>query len=90
MIRRFAGLNGRNEKEQVMAMMAEHLDLEAMWPKLRQEFLPKFRNVLPEIKVARYYQIENKLRIAWLYQVAKAVPLAGAFRPDQPLLEGGP
>jgi hypothetical protein len=35
----------------------------------------KFGAVLPATKVARYYQIENKLRAAVNYELADAIPL---------------
>jgi hypothetical protein len=31
---------------------------------------------LPEIKVARYYQIENKINAALYYELADKIPLA--------------
>lgn len=43
---------------------------------LAQQYLPKFRKVLPELKVARYYQIENKIRAVVNYELASAIPLA--------------
>jgi hypothetical protein len=44
-------------------------------PKLRQAYLPKFRKVLPETKVVRYYQIENKINAVLMYELAKNIPL---------------
>jgi hypothetical protein len=38
-------------------------------------FLPKFRKVLPEKKVARYYQLENKINAVVEYELAKQIPL---------------
>jgi len=43
---------------------------------LAQQYLPKFRKALPELKVARYYQIENKIRAVVNYELASAIPLA--------------
>jgi len=42
---------------------------------LMQSYLSKFSAVLPGAKVARYYQIENKLRAAVNYELADAIPL---------------
>ena len=42
---------------------------------LMESYLPKFRAVLPERKVARYYQIEQKIRAMLDYQLASEVPL---------------
>lgn len=43
--------------------------------KLMESYLPKFRAVLPERKVARYYQIEQKIRAMLDYQLASEIPL---------------
>ena len=43
--------------------------------KLMQEYLPKFKEILPMTKVARYYQIENKYRAALDYEISKGIPL---------------
>lgn len=43
--------------------------------KLRETFLPKFRKVLPEIKVARYFQLERKILAIVDYAMAANIPL---------------
>ena len=43
--------------------------------KLRKTFLPKFRKVLPEIKVARYFQLERKILAIVDYAMAANIPL---------------
>jgi hypothetical protein len=43
---------------------------------LKEKFVPKFKKVLPMIKVARYYQIENKLETIVRYELIKQIPLA--------------
>jgi hypothetical protein len=57
-------------------LMDEYITIETLGPKLRQAYLPKFRKVLPETKVVRYYQIENKIQAALFYEFAKSIPLA--------------
>ena len=42
---------------------------------LMQSYLPKFRKILPETRVARYYQIENKIRAVVDYDLAGQIPL---------------
>ena len=42
---------------------------------LMESYLPKFRAVLPERKVARYYQIEQKIRAMLDYELAAQIPL---------------
>jgi hypothetical protein len=38
--------------------------------------VPKLSNVLPGVKVARYMQLENKIRAIVKYELAREVPLA--------------
>jgi hypothetical protein len=56
-------------------LMDEFMTIESLGPKLRQAYLPKFRKVLPEVKVVRYYQIENKIQAALMYELAANIPL---------------
>jgi hypothetical protein len=43
--------------------------------KLMESYLPKIREVLPEKKVARYFQLENKIRAALDYEIARNIPM---------------
>lgn len=56
-------------------LIDEYMAIESSGLKLRQNYLPKFRSVLPEVKVARYYQIENKIHAALMYGLAEKIPL---------------
>jgi hypothetical protein len=56
-------------------LLNEYMTIDALGPKLRQTYLPRFRKVLPEVKVARYYQIENKIQAALFYELAANIPL---------------
>ena len=51
------------------------MTIETLGLKLRQTYLPKFRKVLPDVKVVRYYQIENKIHAALMYEFAAKIPL---------------
>jgi hypothetical protein len=59
-------------------LLDEFMTIENLGPKLRQAYLPKFRKALPEVKVVRYYQIENKIQAALFYELAANIPLAKA------------
>jgi len=59
-------------------LLDEYMTIEKLGPKLRQAYLPKFRKVLSEVKTARYYQIENKIQAALMYELAKNIPLMKA------------
>ena len=56
-------------------LMDEYLAIEAARLKLRQAYLPRFRKVLREKQVARYYQLENKIQAAVNYELAAEIPL---------------
>ena len=56
-------------------LLDEYITIESLGPKLRQSYLPKFRKVLPEVKVVRYYQIENKIQAVLIYESASKIPL---------------
>ena len=56
-------------------LLTEYVRIEQERARLKAHYLPKFKKVLPPKKVARFYQIENKLDTAILAEVAQAVPL---------------
>jgi hypothetical protein len=43
--------------------------------KLKRSYVPKLEKVLPGLKVARYIQIENKIRAVIRYELAAQIPL---------------
>ena len=61
--------------ERAKKLMDEYMTIEFSGSKLRQSYVPKFRKVLPEVKVVRYYQIENKIQAALMYELASQIPL---------------
>jgi hypothetical protein len=56
-------------------LIEEYLDIEGDYVAFRKAFLPKFMEVLPAKKVARYYQLENKIDAAGNYEIAKEIPI---------------
>jgi len=56
-------------------MLDQFLAIERDRAALLQSYRPKFGAVLPPLKVARYYQIENKVRAVLNYELAKGIPL---------------
>ena len=70
----YATMNNNTAKK----LLDEYMTIEALGPKLRQAYLPKFRKALPEVKVVRYYQIENKIQAALVYELAAKIPLLKA------------
>ena len=57
-------------------LLDEALAVEESETKLKRWFVPKLAKVLPGRKVARYLQIENKIRAIVKYEIAGEVPLA--------------
>ncbi|HME44167.1 MAG TPA: hypothetical protein VKF36_13835 [Syntrophorhabdales bacterium] len=53
----------------------EFLAIEAERQKLRETYLPQFRKVLPDIKVGRYYQLENQVSTLMNFELAANIPL---------------
>lgn len=56
-------------------LVEENVAIEADRAKLMKQYLPKFAKVIPQKKVARYYQIENKLRAVVMAEMADVIPL---------------
>lgn len=56
-------------------LLDEALAIEASELEMRRSYVAKFGKVLPAAKVARYYQIENKIRAAVKYDLAGGIPL---------------
>lgn len=61
--------------ETAKKLLNEALAIEAAELDLKKSYLPKFEKVLPATKVARYYQIENKIRSAVKAELAGGIPL---------------
>ncbi|HEX2928366.1 MAG TPA: hypothetical protein VHV54_01540 [Candidatus Binatia bacterium] len=56
-------------------LIDEALAIEQAEVDLKSNYAPKLSKVLPVIKVARYLQIENKIRSVVKYDIAQGVPL---------------
>ncbi len=56
-------------------MLDEWLDIEDKDLKLKKKYAKKFRKILPELKVTRFFQIENKLDAVINNELAAEVPL---------------
>jgi hypothetical protein len=56
-------------------LLNETFAIEEAELKLKRSYVPKLEKALPAAKVARYVQIENKIRAAIRYELADAIPL---------------
>ncbi len=57
--------------DEVMSIAQARLDVQ-------RDFVPKFRAVIPQVKVTRFYQIDNKIQALIQCDIAQLVPLAHA------------
>ena len=56
-------------------LIEEYLTVEAERVALRRSYLAEFKKVLPGRKVARLYQIENKMEAVTRYDLAASIPV---------------
>ncbi len=61
--------------EKAKKLTDEYLSIEQAEVKLKSSYVPKLSKILPATKVARYLQIENKIRAVIKYDLAASVPL---------------
>jgi hypothetical protein len=61
--------------EKAKVLIDELVAIEQAEAGLKTSYVPKLSTVLPQKKVARYLQIENKIRAVVKYELAEAVPL---------------
>jgi hypothetical protein len=61
---------------QAQSLLANLVAIEESEVTLQKTYIPKLSKVLPGKKVARYIQIENKIRAGVKYQLANGIPLA--------------
>jgi len=66
---------GAMSDEAAKKLTDEYMAIETERLKIRQSYLPMFRQVLPEMKVLRYYQLENKIQAVVSYELAANIPL---------------
>jgi hypothetical protein len=74
LIKDYADAYEKMTNDTAKSLLDEVITIETLGLKLRQAYLPKFREVLPEVKVVRYYQIENKINAALMYELAANIP----------------
>lgn len=61
--------------ETATQLLGDFLALQTDYAALLNRYVPRFQRVLPPQKVARFYQIENKIRAILDYQLARDIPL---------------
>jgi len=61
--------------ETAKKLINEAIAVEDAEVKLKHSYVPKLEKVIPGMKVARYMQIENKIRAVAKYELAANIPL---------------
>jgi polyhydroxyalkanoate synthesis regulator phasin len=75
LIDEFAANFGKMSDDVAKNLLDDSLSIDSAYLKLRQSYLARFREVLPDIKVARYFQLENKIEAVLEYEQARRIPL---------------
>ena len=57
-------------------LLTEFVGIEKERARIKAKYLPKFKKVIPAKKVVRFYQLENKLDLVILSELAETIPLA--------------
>jgi len=65
-------------------LISDSLKYQEQVVKIRKGYLGKFRRALPEVKLARFYQIEDKLDAIMNFVLADQIPLVPAAPSSEP------
>jgi len=76
-IKRYADAynKGPVSDEAAKKLINDAIAVEEAEVKLKRSYVPKLEKIVPGIKVARYLQIENKIRAIGKYELAANIPL---------------
>jgi len=67
----FTDADAKKKLDEVLAIQQARLDVQ-------KEFVPQFRDAVSQVKVTRFYQIDNKIQALIQCDIAQLVPLAAA------------
>ena len=67
--------DGSLNNEKALVMLNQYLVYESRRLNVKQTYVKKFQEVLPSLKVVRFFQIENKFEAIINMQLAKQIPL---------------
>jgi len=75
LIEKFAASHATMSDDAAKNLLDDSLSIDLDHQKLRQSYLAKFRGILSDTKVARYYQLESKINAFMEYELARRIPL---------------
>jgi hypothetical protein len=61
--------------DKAMKILDEYLNIEADRVKVRRNYVAEFAKAIPGRKLARFYQLENKMDAVIRYEMAKTIPV---------------
>ena len=79
LIKEFARVYKSMTNPEAKSLMDRFLSIEGDYQTTRMEYVKRLRDkgILSEIKVARYFQIENKIKALVDFELAEKIPLIG-------------
>jgi Na+-transporting NADH:ubiquinone oxidoreductase subunit NqrC len=83
LIREYSANYQNVSDEKALEMLNELLSIDMERMKIKSEYVKKFQAVLPGVKVARFFQAENKLDAQRDMNLAAQIPLVGGTKPQQ-------
>ena len=72
----YAGNYDSLSNDMATKLLSDYLDIESTRLDIKTKYVPKFLGVLPATKVARFYQLDNKLDKKIQAELASEIPLA--------------
>lgn len=72
----YAAAYGSLSNEQANEIINRAVKRDNQSNKLRKKYIKKFRKILPDVKVLRYFQLEGKLDAIINFDLASQIPLA--------------
>ena len=75
LIEKFAANYETMSDDAAKSLLDDSMSIDMDHQKLRQSYLAKFRGILSDTKVARYYQLESKIDAVLEYELARRIPL---------------
>lgn len=75
LIKDYAAHYDKLSDEKAKQLLDESLAIDTEMMKLKKAYVSKFAAAMPMKKVARYYQMENKIQAVLRFDLAQAIPL---------------
>jgi hypothetical protein len=75
LIEKFAANYETLSDDMAKSLLDTDLSIDSDYQKLRQSHLSKFRGILSDKKVARFYQLESKIHAVVEFEIARRIPL---------------